>query len=594
MTFRPPATKPTRRRTRQVDTRRAIVLNAAFGIASLAAVALLGGVLFANWYSDHGTAVGSAGGVAISKDTVRAEAAVGQARDDRILADYDTLRNQGQLSTDDYGTLTSGITSAEDPTQLYSDALKQLQENLTLAQYADKHNVSVTDADIDAQIVKDGTLPELRHVKVIGVAPEVTPPSAVATSDQLAAAQGKAQAYLDEIKAGAQWDDVFTSSQSGGAASSTGDLGLSAQSALSLDPDFAQAIFDLKNVNDITAMFKGTDGAYRFATVTQIIPAFVDSGWKDAVDSASNSGDYRNAARAEAIKAAIQKSIESQYVTGSTASRHVLEIHVAAGYSQLGDGPEAKVKLMIFAPNHDTSSASSVDSSDPAWTEAKTRADTAYAALQQDITQFAKLALDTTTNDDPYVATQGGDLPWLPQTMFTGDASSQSGLGMTAVPAAIFKAGLAPGLLAPILEPTLGYVVVDFQGVRPGPAQRIADAVLGINTGTSFGDEAAKYSETADATNGGDMGWVTHYQLSSDVEQAIFQAPVGGLTRLVSNANGYYIFKVLAEETRTPDATQQLTLKQTVFASWLSDLEAATNTWTDSSGLTAITPTATP
>jgi len=71
-------------------------------------------------------------------------------------------------------------------------------------------------------------------------------------------------------------------------------------------------------------------------------------------------------------------------------------------------------------------------------------------------------------------------------------------------------------------------------------------------------------------------------------------APVGGLTRLVSNANGYYIFKVLAEETRTPDATQQLTLKQTVFASWLSDLEAATNTWTDSSGLTAITPTATP
>jgi len=178
--------------------------------------------------SRHGRWFG--GGVAISKDTVRAEAAVGQARDDRILADYDTLRNQGQLSTDDYGTLTSGITSAEDPTQLYSDALKQLQENLTLAQYADKHNVSVTDADIDAQIVKDGTLPELRHVKVIGVAPEVTPPSAVATSDQLAAAQGKAQAYLDEIKAGAQWDDVFTSSQSGGAASSTGDLGLSAQS----------------------------------------------------------------------------------------------------------------------------------------------------------------------------------------------------------------------------------------------------------------------------------------------------------------------------------------------------------------------------
>ena len=49
MTFRPPATKPTRRRSRQVDSRRAVFLNAAFGVATVVAVALLGGVLFSNW-----------------------------------------------------------------------------------------------------------------------------------------------------------------------------------------------------------------------------------------------------------------------------------------------------------------------------------------------------------------------------------------------------------------------------------------------------------------------------------------------------------------------------------------------------------------
>jgi len=81
--------------------------------------------------------------------------------------------------------VTSAITSAEDPTQLYSDALTQLQENLTLQQYADQHNISVTDADVDAQIVKDGTLPELRHVMVIGVVAAVTAPSVVPTSTQL-------------------------------------------------------------------------------------------------------------------------------------------------------------------------------------------------------------------------------------------------------------------------------------------------------------------------------------------------------------------------------------------------------------------------
>jgi hypothetical protein len=595
MTFRPPAQKPTRRRTRQVDTRRAIFMNAAFGFASLAAVALLGGVLFANWYADHGAAVGSVGGVAISKDAVRAEAAVMQATYDRELTDYDTLRNEGELSTTDYGTVTSAITTAEDPTTLYSDALTQLQENLTLQQYADQHNISVTDADVDAQIVKDGTLPELRHVMVIGVVAAVTAPSAVPTATQLDIAQTQAQLYLNSITSGTQkWADVATEAESTGITSATGDLGISAQSQLNLDPDFAQAIFDLKKVNDVTGLFLGTDGVYRFATVTAIVPPYVDSGWKDAVDSASNAGDYRNAARAEALKAAIQKSVESQYVSGPMVSRHVEEIYVSAGYSQLGDGPEAKIKMMIFAPNHDTSSASSVDASDPAWAEAKSRADAAYAALQKDITQFTKMALDTTNNDDPYVASQGGDLPWLPQSVFTGDPSSQQGLGMQAVPSLIFAPGLPPGLMEPILEPTLGYVLVDFQGLRPGPAQRIGDAQLEINTGASFEAEAAKYSDASDAFTSGDMGWITPYQLSSDLQQAIFQAPIGGISRVVETSAGYGLFKVLAQETRTPDAAQQLKLKQVVFSSWLSDLEASTNTWTDSAGLTDITPTATP
>jgi parvulin-like peptidyl-prolyl isomerase len=92
--------------------------------------------------------------------------------------------------------------------------------------------------------------------------------------------------------------------------------------------------------------------------------------------------------------------------------------------------------------------------------------------------------------------------------------------------------------------------------------------------------------------NGGDMGWVSRHMLSSDLEDAIFQAPVGGLSRMVTTSDGLYLFKVLAEETRTPDAATQLKLKSSVFDKWLSDLTAATNIWTDSAGLTAITPAA--
>ena len=101
---------------------------------------------------------------------------------------------------------------------------------------------------------------------------------------------------------------------------------------------------------------------------------------------------------------------------------------------------------------------------------------------------------------------------------------------------------------------------------------------------------AAKYSESADVNNGGDMGWVTHYQLDQDVEAAIFQAPVGGLSRVVQTSSGYSLYKVLAEETRVPEAAQQAKLKKLVFDKWLANLSASTNIWTDTAGLTAITP----
>jgi parvulin-like peptidyl-prolyl isomerase len=591
MTFRPPTTKPTRRRTRQVDSRRAIFLNVAFGVASVAAIALLSGVLYGNWYADHGAPIASVNGVAISKDAVRARAAVNLARYERLLQDFDNLRNQGQMTTTDYQQVTSSITSAEASSQLYADALSELEEELTLGQYADKHGISVTDADIDAQVAKDGTLPEMRHVKIIAVEAKATPPASTPSATEQAAAQAKAQGYLDSVKSGAKkWDDVFKDSQASGVVSASGDMGMAARDGLNLDPDFVDAIFNLKNANDITAVTKGEDGIYRFATITQIVAAFPDSGWKDAIAKAASSDEYRRAARAEAVKAAVQKTVEGQYVTGATLSRHVQEIFVMAGYGAVGAGSEAKIKLMLFAPNHDTSTASTLAQTDAAWVDAKKRADDTYAALQKDPSQFGTLAMDTKLNDDPYVASVGGDLPWLPSGIFTGDAASQAGLGMTAVPAAIFKPDLTPGVMAPILEPTMGYAIVDFQGLRPAPAQRIADAQIGIATGSDFVAMARKYSESSDVANDGDMGWVSHGLLSSELEAAIFQAPVGGLSRMVETSDGFYLFKVLAEETRTPDATQQTKLKQLVFSTWLSDLTAQTNIWTDASGVTPLLP----
>jgi parvulin-like peptidyl-prolyl isomerase len=130
---------------------------------------------------------------------------------------------------------------------------------------------------------------------------------------------------------------------------------------------------------------------------------------------------------------------------------------------------------------------------------------------------------------------------------------------------------------------------VQFEGRRPAPAQRIADAQLALNSGVDFATEATLLSDTADSATGGDKGWVSKYQLDADQESAIWQVPVGGTTRVIAG-NVYVIYKVLEEQTRVQDANTQAKLKASVYSRWLSELEGSALVWTDSSGVAAMAP----
>jgi parvulin-like peptidyl-prolyl isomerase len=590
MTFRTrTAPQQTRRRTRRSDTRRAIYVTLTFSLAIVVALAMLGGVFFASYYTAHWAPVAGVNGQGISTDDVYSRAKVNLARYQRQLADYTTLRNQGKITSDEFSNFQNTIQN--NMSGVMSAALTDLENELALRQWAASNGVTVTSQQVDEQIVTDGTINEMRHVMVIGVAPEPTPPAFTVTSAEDQAAKAKAQGYLDEINGGKKWTDVATEAHAGevGASSTTGDLGLIQQSSLNLDPDLRAAIFALPKVNDITSIFRGSDGIYRFATVTEIVPKFVDTGWQTAVANASNGGAYRTQAEGEAIKAAVQKVIEAKYVTGETTQRNVLELSIAQGYGQPGSGDEVQIRMMTFAPNHSVSDAMTIPTTDPAWTDAKNRADAAVAALRADPSKFDAMARDTKTNDDPYWATSGGLVPWIPADLFMDTTQSgQSGLGIPNVQAAVFASGLTPGqILDPILEASQGYVVVQFEGRRPAPDQRIADAQLEIASGADFATVAAQQSEAANAADGAVLGWVSPYMLSQDEQDAIFATPIGGVSTMVTD-NGYHIYKVLEEKTRVQDPAEQLRLKDIVFARWLSDLQSSALIWTNDTIVSAL------
>jgi len=595
MTFRTrTAPKPTRRRTRRDDSRRAIYVTLAFTLAIASALALMGGVFAANYYSAHWAPIGAVNGQAISKDAVRDRANLDLAIYNEQLANYSALRNQAKITSSDYSTLSSAIQTKSDPSTIYTSALTQLTNEAQLQQYASQNGITITDAQVSGQIQLDATVPELRHVMIIGVQPKATPPASSATASDLALAQTKADGYLKEVQGGTAWATVATQANitQTGSTGSVGDVGLVTKDQLNVDPDLADAIFALAKPNDLTAVFKGTDGAFRFATVTTIVPSSVDASWQSSIAGASSTDLYRAYAKAEATQKAVQSAIEAKYISGPTVQRNVLEIAIGPGYGAVGNGDEVKISIIVLAPNHSEANASTVAATDPAWADAKNRADAAVTTLRADPSKFATVAADKTLNDDTNWNTSGGSIPWIPSDLFnTQTASGSTGLGLTNVQGIVFDPSLTPGtILAPILEPSEGYVVVDFEGRRPAPDQRIADALLMINAGTDFATEAKQASEAVDAATGGDLGWVSEYMLNADQQAAIWQTPVGGVSNIVSDSNGYWIYKVVDQQTRTPDATQQAKLKNVVFSRWLTAFQANALVWQDSAALTAMAP----
>jgi parvulin-like peptidyl-prolyl isomerase len=598
MTFRTrTAPRPTRRRVRRSDTRRAVYVTLSFTLAIASALALMGGVFLASYYADHGAPIAGVNGEAISKDAVRDRVALDLAVFQRQIANYTTMRNQGKLTTDEYNTIVSKIQTSEAQSTIFSDAETQLINDAELRQYAAKNNIAVTDQRIEAQIQTDATIAEIRYVKVIAVAVKATPPSSTPTQADIDSAQSKADGYLKEIQGGKKWDDVAkeANSDTSNPGGSVGDLGLTTKTDLGVEPDLAGAIFDLKKANDMTAILKGTDGVFRFATATEIVPAFTDADWQTSIATAASGDGYKALARAEATQKAVRDAIEAKYITGPTVQRHVLEIAVPAGYGQPGNGDEVKIRILVFSPSHDQVGAANVATTDPAWADAKSRADAALAKLKQDPSQFATMAADTTVNDDKYWNTTGGEIPWIPADLFNATTSAQqTGLGLTNVQAAVFKDGLTPGtILDPILETSQGYLIVQFQGRRPAPDLRIAVDQFNLNNGADFATLAKSSSEAVDAPTGGDLGWVSPYQMSDAQQRAIFSTPVGGVSNMVSS-NGYFVYKVVEEQTRTADPSQQAKLKNVVFQRWLTEFQANALVWKDAAALAAMNPSPTP
>lgn len=547
-----PAAKRSSRAGWNSDERRSALINAGFILAIVAAILILVGYGGWTWYESHFGTAASVNGQTITNDDYQREV---NTEDFRITYAESRIRNElaaGHLTQSDAQNQLNYWDQVR--ASVSSVALEGLIDITLQAQLAGQENVTVTDADVDAELQKEETIPEQRHAWVIEVTPVADPKTGQVGQAQKDAAKATADAALADLKSGQSWDTVAKTMSTAASAPQSGDLGWIQSTDTQDDAKLVTALFAV-SANSTTDVVLGDDGTYRIGRVTDIAPAGTDTTFEQQLSDAGVSlSDYRLAVKADVIHQKLSDKVVSD-LSQPSLQRHVIEIYLP-DVSSTASASSVKFRQIVFAPNKDETTASKA--TDAQWAEAKSRADDVYHQLLLDPSQFDFLA--RTTSDDPGSRDSGGKEPWADTT--------------TALPAAVstelFQQGDRNGeIFAPVKGDNGYYVIQYMRAYGDGDQAWLQDLKTRAEAGIDFSQLARDNSEAPEAKIGGDIGWVVKGQLGADQESAIFSTPVGQISDPISVTNdGTYLFKVVAEETRTPDASQITTFKQSGFSNW--------------------------
>ncbi len=572
MTFKAkPVVKRAQRPGWENQDRRNFYLNLVFGIIVALAVIILivAGVL--NWYDDHLTPVGSVDGQSITTDEFRDRYLIELWRLEEAERQVRTAVVGGYLSEADAQSQLQTLAGARDA--LASIALERLIDSKLQAKLAVEEGISATPEEVEAKLLDEATTPEQRHAWAIEVAPETDPGSVVPTPVQKTAAQATADAALRDLLDGKAWEDVAVAVSTNTAnAAQGGELGWLQATETQLDAKLVAAIYTA-TVNTPTAVLEGADGVFRIGRVTEIVAEAVDEAYQAKLTNDKIELDkYRIVLLADVIHQKLEDKIVAD-VTKPGPQRQVQQIYVAEAGPALG-ADAIKTRHILYSPKDDPSAASTVPEDDPSWKTAEDEARAAHAALVTDPAQFDSMARE---QSDEVSATgptgSGGKLPYF---------DSASGLD-EAFKAAIVVPGLKAGDILDPVKSAFGWHVIQVMYLPPDLDHLNALKAL-ADDGADFAALARDNSEAESAGAGGDLGWIARGQLAESTIDAIFAAPIGRTSAVVTvEGDGLYLFKVIAEEVRTPEGSQLEELRASAFSDWYEAKKSAVTIVRDTS-----------
>jgi len=566
MTYRSrPAPRRRHRARWQDELRTQRLLVGGFAVAIAVALGLFGISAWSAYYDGHLRQVMLVEGTAVSREALDLRQtiigselqATGFDLNSQLGGARDALLQQ-QLSvvSDQFKNLTSS-------------AVGSLEDGLFQATRADGLGLSVTDAQIDAEVAARQNLPERVKLSLIAfhALPADAATGATPTDADFALAKTEADQARSDLDAGGDFATIATD-QSDDAASAQADGLVGWVSADDVQYGYLFPFADGVANGDLSGPEK-TDDGWVIIRVEDRTPAGPFTTLLDLLSGARvTDADYRAYIGDELMRRAFRGYFEDEIVVSPAPQRDVAQILVLN--DQGVPVPKQRIRHLLAQPipGADDQSVATQEQ----WDAALARAQAWYDEVQDPNADWFTIA---TESDDPGSRNRGGDLGWYDPT---------SGNFVPEFEAAVAHLGV--GQVSEPVKTDFGYHVIQVTDQRLSALDFATNLIADLQANPdTFADEATANSEdSATRADGGHLGWVAHYETDAIREEAIF-----GLTDIgqvsaepVEDGNQIWIFQLLdSKEDRIIENARLDTIRSTGYERWYSSLQKDAQIWID-------------
>jgi peptidyl-prolyl cis-trans isomerase SurA len=447
-----------------------------------------------------------------------------------------------------------------------------LLTGLLLDRRAAALGVGPTDEEVQAEIDRrrlNATRLQLSLISAIPEQDEDAEPGDEPTDQQWAEAKAEIDAIKDELDDGGDFETLAEQRSDDPSKALKGLLGWVERTDGQYGEYFKAAA--KAEAGDVIGPIKNDSGWYLLKVDDRQV------GGRDTIldDFLSSLGvsdeEYRDYIRQEVLRGDFQ-----QYFKDTVISRYQPQREVAQIFLNLDQGqpvPKLRVRHLLVQPipgEQDQSAATAAQ-----WRAARQEAEKLRReAVKQKDGQWWELAAQS---DDTGSAARGGYLGWYdPAT-----------LAQQFVPKfATAASDLRIGEVSPLVRTQFGYHVIQVTERRTSAlelADRLAAQVQ--QDPDSFADVAEAESEdVSSARDGGELGWVIHYQNDAARDEAIFGlTEPGEVSDPVVTGSGIYIYKLLdSADQRYVPQQQRDQVATSGFNRWLDEMRAEAGVWVDS------------